>query len=205
MLISGAVNATSDAYSYSPFQRADDQQSGTDARTGGNTGVASKDGSSGADGKKASKAGSKASSGTGNGDLDAQQVQDVEKLKKRDQEVRAHEQAHMAAGGQYVRGAASFTFEVGPDGHRYAVGGEVSIDMSAVPGDPAATVRKMAAVKAAALAPADPSGQDLSVAASADGAASKARREEMAQVLAAMQSSKNGTGKATGNNIDTVA
>ena len=67
--------------------------------------------------------------------------------------MRAHEQAHLAAAGPYANGAPTFEFQTGPDGRQYAVGGEVSIDTSPVPGDPEATVRKAQTVKRAALAP----------------------------------------------------
>jgi len=104
----------------------------------------------------------------------------VKELKARDQEVRAHEQAHKAVGGQYT-GSISYNYQKGPDGRSYAVGGEVPIDASEIPGDPAATIEKMRVVKAAALAPAEPSGQDRKVAAQADAAAAKARAELNAQ------------------------
>lgn len=91
----------------------------------------------------------------------------LDKLKQRDAEVRRHEAAHVAAGGQFA-GAASFEFETGPDGRQYAVAGEVPIDAAAVSGDPEATIDKMETVKAAALAPAEPSGQDRAVAAQAE-------------------------------------
>lgn len=91
----------------------------------------------------------------------------VEKLKARDAEVRRHEQAHAAVGGQYAS-APSYTFQQGPDGRRYAIGGEVQIDVAPVPGDPEATIDKMGVVKAAALAPAEPSSADRRVAAFAD-------------------------------------
>ncbi len=87
-------------------------------------------------------------------------------LKKIDSEVRAHEQAHMAAGGGLVKGGASFSYQLGPDGMRYATGGEVQIDMSAER-DAKATAQKMQQVIRAALAPQDPSGQDRAVAAQA--------------------------------------
>ena len=64
---------------------------------------------------------------------------------------------------------------------RYAVGGEVSIDSSPVEGDPAATITKMEQVKRAALAPAEPSGQDRSVASSAAQAEAAARMELLQQ------------------------
>jgi len=109
--------------------------------------------------------------------LTPEQQAEVQEMKARDREVRAHEQAHMAAGGQYVTHGATYSYEQGPDGQRYATGGEVGIDTSAESGDPEATIRKMQTVRAAALAPAEPSGQDLKVAAEAAQAASKARSE----------------------------
>lgn len=107
---------------------------------------------------------------------DAEQ-QEVTKLKKRDAEVKAHEQAHIAAGGAYVQGGANYEYEKGPDGQNYAVGGEVSIDTSQVSGDPKATIAKMQVVIRAALAPAQPSGQDQAVAAAAAQAAAQAQAD----------------------------
>ena len=82
----------------------------------------------------------------------------------------------MAAGSGLVRGGASYSYQKGPDGRDYAVGGEVSIDVSSEK-DPAATLAKMARVQAAALAPAEPSSQDRSVAAQAQATAAQARVE----------------------------
>lgn len=98
--------------------------------------------------------------------LDDVQLKELTDLKARDREVRAHEAAHQAVGGQYA-GAISYVYERGPDGAQYAVGGEVSIDTSPVEGDPEATIEKMRVVRAAALAPAEPSPQDRAVAAEA--------------------------------------
>lgn len=109
------------------------------------------------------------------------EFRELEKLKQRDREVRAHELAHLAAAGQYAKGGANFTYKQGPDGQRYAVGGEVSIDTSAIPGDPEATIRKLQAVQRAALAPAEPSGQDHSVAAQAVSGLAQARVEASQQ------------------------
>jgi hypothetical protein len=110
------------------------------------------------------------------GELTPAQAQLVSELQSRDREVRAHEAAHQAAGGGLV-GSASFTYEQGPDGHSYAVGGEVPVDLSSVPGDPQATIARMALVRAAALAPAQPSGQDQAVAAAAAAIAAQAQQE----------------------------
>ncbi|MBI5324556.1 MAG: hypothetical protein HZB41_04670 [Ignavibacteriae bacterium] len=103
----------------------------------------------------------------------------VEVLLKADKMVRAHEQAHRSVGGNLVKGGTSFTYTTGPDGKVYATGGEVQIDISPVKDDPEATIQKMNQVRAAALAPADPSAQDRSVAALAQSIAANARAEAM--------------------------
>ena len=106
--------------------------------------------------------------------------QQIGELSSRDREVRAHEQAHSSVGGSYA-GGPTYSFKRGPDGRAYAVGGEVSIDVSAIANDPAATLRKMEQVQRAALAPAEPSGQDRQVAAQAQVLAAQARIELAAQ------------------------
>ncbi|MGL4942056.1 MAG: putative metalloprotease CJM1_0395 family protein [Thermoguttaceae bacterium] len=112
------------------------------------------------------------------GTLTADQEAQVSKLKARDTEVRAHEQAHLAAAGQYANGGASFSYETGPDGQRYAVGGEVSIDASPIKGDPEATISKAQQIRSAALAPASPSSQDYKVAAAASEMEANARLQK---------------------------
>ncbi len=101
----------------------------------------------------------------------------VQKLRDRDAEVRNHEQAHLAAAGPYARGGINLEYQSGPDGKRYAVGGHVNVDTSPIPNDPQATIEKMAVIKRAAFAPAEPSSADRAVAAKADRIAAKARRE----------------------------
>ena len=115
--------------------------------------------------------------GTGKSELSEEEQREVEELKERDREVRRHEQAHKAAAGRYASGAPSFEYEVGPDGRRYVVGGEVSIDVSPVPDDPQATIDKMRQVRRAATAPAEPSNQDRRVAAEAAQLEQQARAE----------------------------
>ena len=95
-----------------------------------------------------------------------QELQQIKELKARDTEVRMHEQAHAAVGGQYA-GSPSYEYQRGPDGTNYAVGGEVPIDVGVINGDPQATIEKMQTVRAAALAPAEPSGADRAIAADA--------------------------------------
>ncbi|MDR7121659.1 putative metalloprotease CJM1_0395 family protein [Rheinheimera soli] len=105
----------------------------------------------------------------------------IAELKARDREVKIHEQAHAAIGGQYAS-APSYEYETGPDGQQYAVGGEVRIDISEIPNDPRATIQKMQQVKAAALAPAEPSGADRSVAAQASRTLMEAQADLTAEI-----------------------
>jgi hypothetical protein len=107
----------------------------------------------------------------------AQEARELEYLKRTDREVRAHEQAHIIAGGNLVRGGASFGYAAGPDGRLYAVSGEVSIDSAPVRDDPQATIQKMQQVVRAALAPARPSSQDRAVASAALKTQAEARQE----------------------------
>ncbi|WP_051645469.1 putative metalloprotease CJM1_0395 family protein [Labrenzia sp. DG1229] len=129
--------------------------------------------------------GSPAQGGTGkkedpDGDgLNEAEEKQVQELEKRDREVRAHEQAHARVGGAYA-GAPSYTFQQGPDGKRYAIGGEVQIDTGKEK-TPQETIRKMQIVIRAALAPAEPSSQDLKVAQLARSQLSEAQAESRQQ------------------------
>ncbi|MEM7626495.1 MAG: putative metalloprotease CJM1_0395 family protein [Planctomycetota bacterium] len=106
---------------------------------------------------------------------DAEQKQ-VEELKARDREVRQHEQAHKAAAGPYATSGPTYSYQEGPDGKRYAVGGSVGIDTSPE-ATPEETIAKMQVVRRAALAPAEPSSQDRKVAAQASQTIQQARAE----------------------------
>ena len=105
----------------------------------------------------------------------------VQQLKRRDLEVKSHEQAHLSAAGALAIGGANFTYTSGPNGVRYATGGEVNISTSAINGDPAATLRKADVIRRAALAPASPSSQDQAVANKATAMAEIARTELIQQ------------------------
>ena len=109
--------------------------------------------------------------------LSQQELTQLRELRTRDREVRAHEQAHASAAGSLARGGPSYQYQKGPDGQLYAVGGEVSIDTSAVSGDPQATAEKAQKIRRAALAPAQPSPQDRAVAAAATALEASARAE----------------------------
>ncbi|MEG3617323.1 putative metalloprotease CJM1_0395 family protein [Magnetovibrio sp. PR-2] len=126
----------------------------------------------------------------GGRELTDEQLQQLQELKKTDREVRAHERAHRSAGGT-LTGPAQYEYVRGPDGQQYAVNGEVSIDVSR--GNSAsATVEKMEAVIRAALAPSNPSAQDIAVAAQA--------RQILNEVSQEAQAERRGeqTGEQTG-------
>lgn len=113
-------------------------------------------------------------------ELSAEQQRQVQELREIDRKVRAHEQAHIAAGGDLVRGGATYTYQLGPDDKRYAVGGEVSIDAS--PGKtPEETIPKAQHIRETALAPAEPSAQDRSVASAASRMEADAQLELLAK------------------------
>jgi hypothetical protein len=87
-------------------------------------------------------------------------------LKKIDRETRRHEQAHKAALGSHAAGGIQYQFTTGPRGGQFAVGGSVPVDLSEED-EGTATVQKAQTIKRAALAPAEPSSADRSVAAQA--------------------------------------
>jgi len=108
---------------------------------------------------------------------DPQVKQVVERLKQTEEKVKAHEAAHKSAGGN-LASSASYSYTQGPDGRSYITGGEVQIDMS--PGKtPQETISKMQQVIRAALAPADPSGQDRAVAAQAGSQMAQAQQQKL--------------------------
>jgi hypothetical protein len=125
-------------------------------------------------------------------ELTADEQQQVQELKQIDRKVRAHEQAHLAVGADLVRGGPSYSYQIGPDNQRYAVGGEVSIDTS--PGrTPEDTIPKAQHIRATALAPVDPSSQDQSVAAQAS------RMEGEARIAVAVQQREESANADQGN------
>lgn len=154
--------------------------------------------------------------------LSPAEAQEVADLKAADQKVRAHEQAHQAAAGGLASSGASFSYQRGPDGQRYAISGEVSIDTSKG-SSPQETISRASRIEAAALAPADPSPQDRRVAATAAQMKAQAEAQLRAEQLAAQKtastdgkgsnstytangsSSAAGTGQDVGNLVNTYA
>lgn len=128
--------------------------------------------------------------------LSPEAEQQLRELKQRDAEVRAHERAHMAAAGQHAMGGAQYTYQAGPDGRRYAIGGHVNIDTSSVPDDPEASEEKAQQVRRAALAPGDPSAQDMQVAAQAAQMEAEARVDSREEEQEAVRKSSGSDGSA---------
>src|SRR5574344_1947807 len=112
----------------------------------------------------------------GEKDLTPSEQEQVNELKSRDTEVRAHEAAHRAAAGSLKTSAPSYTYQTGPDGKQYAIGGEVNITFQQT-SDPQENLQNAEAMKAAALAPASPSNQDRSVANQADRIITEAQQQ----------------------------
>ena len=103
---------------------------------------------------------------TDDNELTAAEKDLVQRLAARDQEVRAHERDHLAAAGELAVGGAQYTYEKGPDGKLYAIGGHVNIN-TGTESDPAKAKLKAARVRSAALASGDASAADAAVAAHA--------------------------------------
>lgn len=100
------------------------------------------------------------------------QINELEKIQR---EVISHEAAHKAAAGD-LGGGVSYSYTEGPDGKSYITGGEVPIKFKQG-STPEETLRNMQQIQRAATAPADPSGQDVQVAAKAAAMAARARNE----------------------------
>ena len=119
---------------------------------------------------------SETGSAPGQQNLSEDEKREVEDLKRRDREVRAHEQAHVAGLGA-EGGRANYTYTTGPDGKKYATDGEVPVQISEVPDDPQATLERAQRIANAALAPANPSSADRAAAAKARALAADAREQ----------------------------
>lgn len=95
----------------------------------------------------------------------------------RDREVRSHENAHLSTLGPYAASGILYDTVTGANGETIALGGRIAVDLSEVPGDPEATIRKARTVLNAAQAPGDPSAADMRVAARAYRLMQQARSE----------------------------
>ena len=136
------------------------------------------------------------------GELSLEEQRIVSELQAADTNVRAHEAAHMAAGGG-LTSPASYTYERGPDNKMYAVAGEVGIS-TGEGNTPQESLNKAQTIRRAALAPADPSPQDLKVAAQAASMEMNARAEIMQEKMAQnSQNQNNNNNEASAENSNT--
>jgi hypothetical protein len=128
-------------------------------------------------------------------------------LEEQDRAIRRHEEAHRAAAGGLVRGGISYRYRVGPDGKRYAVHGDVDIDLTAE-ASPEATIRKMQRARRAATAPASPSPQDRAIAALArqrEDRAREALREERIESARGAREERSDAMRAEGDGASEAA
>ena len=123
--------------------------------------------------------------------MSAEELVEIAKLTARDRQVRVHEAAHLAAAGPMANGV-EYEYQMGPDGKMYAVGGKVKLNIAQgrTPEESLAIARQ---VRAAAGAPADPSGQDTLVAAQAGQMEADAIRQLAAKQAAAISPSRGGS------------
>lgn len=132
------------------------------------------------------------------GELSREEQRIVSELQAADTNVRAHEAAHMAAGGG-LTSPASYTYEQGPDNKMYAVAGEVGISTSEG-NTPQESLNKAQTIRRAALAPADPSPQDLKVAAQAASMEMSARAEILQEKMAQNSQNPNNSNETSAGN-----
>ena len=85
----------------------------------------------------------------------------LEKFKNKDAEIRTHEQVHASIG--HTTAPISYSYQQGPDGKMYAVGGSVRLETS-MPDDPKAAAFKLDILQKAASAPSNTSGADNAIA-----------------------------------------
>ena len=136
------------------------------------------------------------------GELSLEEQRIVTELQAADTNVRAHEAAHMAAGGG-LTSPASYTYERGPDNKMYAVAGEVGIS-TGEGNTPQESLNKAQTIRRAALAPADPSPQDLKVAAQAASMEMSARAQIMQEKMAQNSQNTNNSGETSGDAVNSV-
>ena len=136
------------------------------------------------------------------GELSLEEQRIVTELQAADTNVRAHEAAHMAAGGG-LTSPASYTYERGPDNKMYAVAGEVGISTSEG-NTPQESLNKAQTIRRAALAPADPSPQDLKVAAQAASMEMSARAQIMQEKMAQNSQNTNNSNETSGDAVNSA-
>lgn len=110
-------------------------------------------------------------------ELTRQEEREIRALRQRELQVRRHERAHLAAAGDLAVKPPTYGYEVGPDGARYVVEGEVKLRTPESSLPPEERLEQALKIREAALAPTDPSPEDLQVASQARQLEAEARRE----------------------------
>ncbi len=99
----------------------------------------------------------------------------LDKLKARDSLVRGHETAHIMAAGGQATGPAQYTYQTGPDGRQYAIGGSVNIAVVSSPSSDEDAANQAATASRAAMANSEMSLCDMQVAMRASELSAKAK------------------------------
>ena len=109
------------------------------------------------------------------GELSAADRALQQRLEARDALVRGHEAAHMTAAGPQAKGPAQYTYQAGPDGKNYAIGGSVNISIVSSPMNNEDAARQAQTAARAAGAVGDMSLADAQVATRAGEISAQAR------------------------------
>lgn len=111
-------------------------------------------------------------------ELTLKERRDLELMEQMDRNIRQHEHTHIRAAQGLAVGAPTFEYERGPDGQHYAVHGRVEVSSDIPTDDTEAALAKARKIERAALAPSDPSSQDLKAATKARAIQTKAYRKQ---------------------------
>ena len=87
----------------------------------------------------------------------------LDRLRARDSMVRGHENAHVTAAGGQASGPVQYTYQTGPDGRQYAIGGSVNIAVVSSPADDDQAARQADTARRAAEAGGQTSLRDMQV------------------------------------------
>ena len=134
----------------------------------------------------------------GDGAKKAGEADVLKSLQERDDEVRQHENQHVAEAGEFATSGAVLETETASNGRAYATSGKVSVNMAEIDGDPQKTIEKMTKIEKSALKPENPSDQDLRVATEAIGKRDKAERELAVKKEKAREDKQYGIARAPG-------
>jgi len=110
--------------------------------------------------------------------LTLKEKMELQELQQTERNVQKHEQAHMRSARNLALSGPNYQYELGPDGKKYVVHGEINIDADISTASEEETIEKARRVQQAALAPNDPSSKDQQSAVKARIIESKAYRKQ---------------------------